>query len=88
MKRTIALPFLLLLTFASFSGAEPPAPPAAIPSAEELHTAVDSLRIETIAWRTIKWKHSILEGLQASRKQSKPIIFWCHIDLPADDKRC
>jgi hypothetical protein len=36
----------------------------------------------------IDWNHSILDGLKASQDENKPIIFWCHIDLPADDKRC
>lgn len=87
-QQLATFPCALLLVLHSLCGAEPPAPPDTITSSEELHAAVDSLRIETIAWRTIDWKYSILEGLKASQEENKPLIFWCHIDLPADDKRC
>jgi Spy/CpxP family protein refolding chaperone len=62
--------------------------PESIASFDELNESVDSLRIESIAWRRVEWKHCILEGLKASQEENKPILFWCHIDLPADDKRC
>ncbi|MEM7600562.1 MAG: hypothetical protein AAF357_04010 [Verrucomicrobiota bacterium] len=63
-------------------------PPEEFPSFSTLEDQVDSLRIEDIAWRKIEWEHCILNGLEASREEGKPILFWCHIDLPADDKRC
>ncbi|MEO0448344.1 MAG: hypothetical protein AAF191_19955 [Verrucomicrobiota bacterium] len=62
--------------------------PIVFPSFSELEDRVEALRIEDIAWRKIDWKLCILEGLQASREEGKPVLFWCHIDLPADDKRC
>ncbi|MEM9018279.1 MAG: hypothetical protein AAGC68_14795, partial [Verrucomicrobiota bacterium] len=79
--------FLKTLALAPIFAAESSSPQE-FPSFSELEDQVDSLRIEEIAWRRIKWKHCILEGLAASREEGKPILFWCHIDLPADDKRC
>ena len=73
---------------ASTAASNPPVPPKSIASSDELGKAIDALRIKKIAWRGIDWKHCILDGIEASREEDKPIIFWCHIDLPADDKRC
>ena len=58
-KQLATFPCALLLVLHSLCGAEPPAPPDTITPSEELHAAVDSLRIETIAWRTIDWNYSL-----------------------------
>ena len=55
---------------------------------DELEAEVSSLREQKVAWRKIEWKTCLLDGLAASRAEAKPMLFWCHIDLPADDKRC
>jgi hypothetical protein len=88
LRSFIAAHVLIFLTSFSLSGAEPLPAPETIPAFDELRESVEELRIKNITWRSIDWNHSILDGLKASRKEGKPIIFWCHIDLPADDKRC
>lgn len=69
-------------------GAEPPSAPEKVTSFADLGETIESLREESVAWRKIDWKHCLLEGMAASRAEQKPILLWCHIDLPADDKRC
>jgi len=88
LRSFIAAHVLIFLTSLSLSRAEQFPAPKTIPALEALNESVGELRIENIAWRSIDWNHSILDGLKASREEEKPIIFWCHIDLPADDKRC
>ncbi len=47
-----------------------------------------AMRVEEVAWRKIAWKTCLLEGLQASRKENKPVMLWIFIDRPIDDERC
>ena len=47
-----------------------------------------TLRQEDVAWRQIAWKTCLLDGLQASRDQHKPVMLWVFIDRPIDDQRC
>lgn len=88
LRSFIAAHVLIFLTSLSLSRAEQFPAPETIPAFEELKDSVEELRIKNIAWRSIDWNYSILEGLKASQEENKPLIFWCHIDLPADDKRC
>jgi len=44
--------------------------------------------VEEVAWRKSEWKTCLLEALEASRVEKKPLILWVFIDLPVDDKRC
>lgn len=55
---------------------------------KELKKEIDAMRVPNVAWRRIKWKTCLLEGLRASRRKNKPLILWVFIDLPVDDKRC
>ena len=57
-------------------------------SPDELNSMIDAFRAPDVAWRKIPWKTCLLEGVQESRQQKKPIILWVFIDLPIDDKRC
>jgi Spy/CpxP family protein refolding chaperone len=57
-------------------------------SPEEVRTEVNGLQKEDVAWRHIEWKTCLLDGLKASREQSKPIMLWVFIDRPIDDERC
>lgn len=49
---------------------------------------IAALEKEDVAWRKIAWKTCLLDGLQASRAQNKPIMLWIFIDRPIDDERC
>lgn len=55
---------------------------------EALKAEIEALRPARLAWREIAWKSCLLEGLQESRVQKKPMILWVFIDRPADDARC
>lgn len=57
-------------------------------SLDDLKERIDELRVPDVAWRKIDWKTCLLEGIQASVDENKPIITWMFIDLPLDDKRC
>jgi len=61
---------------------ENPLSPAAV------QKEVDALKKENVAWRKIAWKTCLLDGLQASRDQNKPVMLWIFIDRPIDDERC
>ena len=62
--------------------------PATRYSPEEVRGEFAALQREDVAWRKIGWKTCLLEGLQASREQDKPIMLWIFIDRPIDDERC
>jgi Spy/CpxP family protein refolding chaperone len=55
---------------------------------DALREQVAALNKEDVSWRQIAWKTCLLEGLQASREQNKPIMLWIFIDRPIDDERC
>ena len=55
---------------------------------EALRREIESMRVHDVAWRKIEWKTCLLDGIQASRDQHKPMILWVFIDRPVDDKRC
>ena len=57
-------------------------------SLEAVRAEVNALQKEDVAWRHIEWKTCLLDGLKASREQSKPIMLWVFIDRPIDDERC
>lgn len=65
-----------------------PPPRAEQPSYEKVASSVATMKVEDVAWRKVKWRTCLLEGLKASRKQDKPIILWIFIDRPIDDERC
>ncbi|NNC87327.1 MAG: hypothetical protein HKN82_02575 [Akkermansiaceae bacterium] len=77
-----------------FAGASPaaeraaPAPPASIPSWDRIEADLAAMRVEDVAWRGIEWKTCLLDGLAAARREKKPVVIWCFIDHPIDDKRC
>jgi len=55
---------------------------------DALNAAVKALKKDDVAWRRIDWKTCLLDGLDASREQHKPIVLWIFIDRPIDDERC
>ncbi len=55
---------------------------------DAIRDQVVALKKEDVAWRHIEWKTCLLDGLQASREQNKPIMLWVFIDRPIDDERC
>lgn len=65
-----------------------PEPPTSWISEKDLKSQISEMRVEEVAWRTIAWKTCLLDGLNASRKEKKPVILWVFIDRPVDDKRC
>ena len=54
----------------------------------EVRAEVAALLKEDVPWRKIAWKTCLLDGLRASREQSKPVVLWIFIDRPIDDERC
>ena len=57
-------------------------------SYDDVRKKIDGLKKPDIAWRKIKWKTCLVEGLIASREQKKPLLLWVFIDRPIDDERC
>jgi len=57
-------------------------------SSDAVDAAVKALKKEDVAWRRIDWKTCLLDGLETSREQHKPIVLWAFIDRPIDDERC
>ena len=87
--RSAAVGILLAgVTIFALAEDSPPPVPENLGSLDEVAGKVEGLRETSVAWRKIDWKHCLLEGMAASREEGKPILLWCHIDLPADDKRC
>ena len=84
--KTLSLMLVLLfsLSFFQFVGAQEN---KTIPF-DELSKQVTSLKKEDVAWRKIDWKTCLIDGLNESKKQSKPILLWVFIDRPIDDERC
>ena len=76
-----------LLAGAAWAGG-PTTPGELADSPEALKTEVEALKAAKVAWRAIAWKRCLLEGLQKSRAQKKPVLLWVFIDRPADDARC
>lgn len=69
-------------------GSVQPEPPTSWLSKNDLKAQVAEMRVEEVAWRKIAWKTCLLDGLNASRNEKKPVILWVFIDRPVDDKRC
>ena len=57
-------------------------------SLAEIKQSVSALHVEDVAWRKIEWETCLLQGLQRSRMENKPLILWVFIDRPIDDERC
>lgn len=55
---------------------------------DKVKAEVETLRAPDVAWRSIKWKSCLLDGLKESREKKKPLICWVFIDRPVDDERC
>lgn len=55
---------------------------------DALKKELEAMRVKEVAWRKIAWKTCLLDGIQASREQNKPMVLWVFIDRPIDDKRC
>lgn len=54
----------------------------------ELRKSVSDLHVDDIAWRQIPWETCLINGLQRSRAERKPLVLWVFIDRPIDDERC
>ena len=57
-------------------------------SPEEIRQAVEGLKKQDVAWREVRWKTCLLDGLDESRRTGKPLMLWVFIDRPIDDERC
>ncbi len=57
-------------------------------SPDDIRDEFAALKKEDVAWRKIPWKTCLLDGLNASQQQQKPILLWIFIDRPIDDERC
>jgi hypothetical protein len=57
-------------------------------SFEDVRAADNAMKVHDVEWRKIAWKTCLLDGLQTSREQKKPIMLWIFIDRPIDDDRC
>ncbi len=55
---------------------------------EALKDDIEALKPAKVAWREIRWKTCLLEGLKESRDKRKPVLLWVFIDRPTDDGRC
>lgn len=55
---------------------------------DKIKADIEALRVPDVAWRSIKWKSCLLDGLKESREKKKPVICWAFIDRPVDDERC
>ncbi len=78
----------LLVLIISGRELEPKEKRKQLKSAAAVEAEVDALKKRDVAWREIRWKICLLEGLQASREQKKPLMLWIFIDRPIDDERC
>ncbi|MEK6236170.1 MAG: hypothetical protein N2C14_15800 [Planctomycetales bacterium] len=78
---------LAVMVASNLAAADPPAKKKPLTPFAVLDT-VNSLKKEDVAWRRVAWKTCLLDGLQASRKENKPIVLWIFIDRPIDDERC
>lgn len=57
-------------------------------SPADVRSEFAALKKDNVPWRQIQWKTCLLEGLNASRQQQKPLLLWIFIDRPIDDERC
>ncbi len=57
-------------------------------SKAQIRTVVDGLHKQDVAWREVRWKTCLLDGLSESRRTGKPLMLWIFIDRPIDDERC
>lgn len=55
---------------------------------EQIRAVVDGMVKPDVAWRVVKWKTCLLDGIQESQRTGKPIMLWIFIDRPIDDERC
>ena len=87
--RRVAVVGGMVLLCAGVSWAQGAAGPAQkAPTPEALRAEIEALKAAKVAWREIAWKTCLLEGLQESRAQGKPVLLWVFIDRPAADARC
>lgn len=55
---------------------------------EPLQAQIDALKAPKPAWREIRWRSCLADGLRESAEKKKPVLLWVFIDRPVDDKRC
>ncbi|MGE3819776.1 MAG: hypothetical protein AB7I30_10090 [Isosphaeraceae bacterium] len=55
---------------------------------DEIQAEVEGLRTPAVAWRQVRWRTCLIEGLRESRDTGKPLMLWVFIDRPIDDERC
>ncbi len=53
---------------------------------DALRLRIESLRPVDHVWRAVKWESCLLEGLERSRKEQKPILLWVFLHHPADER--
>ena len=55
---------------------------------ESVKSEIEALRPKDVAWRGIRWRTCLLEGLKESQEKGKPVLLWIFIDRLVDDARC
>ncbi len=58
------------------------------PSPEALKAEIEALKPAELAWREIRWRTCLLEGLKEARQKKKPILLWVVGPGDALDGRC
>jgi hypothetical protein len=89
LKRLVALASAAVLLSTIVLGEESatgPDPKTA--TLESVTSEIEALRPKDVAWRGIRWKTCLLEGLKESQEKGKPVLLWIFIDRPVDDARC
>ena len=65
-----------------------PVPVTEAASPEALKAEIEALKPAQLAWREIKWRTCLLEGLKEAREKKKPILLWVVGPGDALDGRC
>jgi hypothetical protein len=79
----------LVLLIPGPAGAHRPQTPAPGPAGPEaLEAQIEALKPARLAWREIRWKTCLLEGLKEARQKKKPILLWVVGPGEALDGRC
>lgn len=64
------------------------ADPTVARSPEQVRAAVAGLQKADVAWRDVRWRTCLIDGIAESRRTGKPLMLWIFIDRPIDDERC
>ena len=60
---------------------------ASEPDIGSVEKSVLAMRPKTNVWRELQWETCLLDGLERSRKENKPVLLWVFLHNP-NDERC